>query len=698
MAATLVNLIMRLIQAIDPAMEVESGLNCSCPVTMQHAASTVVDHASSILRELEIAPHADREEILSQAKAILGEGGIGSQGGCKEFVRSRAAVDLLYFSSIRTVSDAVVGYIDGDQSAFTKLSEVIEELSLNERLLKGDVYESELRSHRLGLEGLLEARDRLHVDDANVIYCYPFAVSWADPDDLVDTANKWKDKEKWKFADQTASVEELELTDMWDGPAAHRFTGVSISFEQDPHIQTRAEEILKFSDDLKFSLEIRLSRLGNHYLRFQHRLEDASIHDLNQAMRRAMQQMGDERVTLGPPSPPDTTGRSRQREWPRLADLAEELIDSLADYLEQVTSKEHNHNRLEKHDAKWRATPPTPTGKAHRPDEKHDAKGPASPPSLTRKAHPHVIVTARKLSLERLGSSDGDPFRRDITVEELPEAKGAALLVQPVSQAAAILEEWSRYSLPDLGDGATMQPLSFVGNFAYRTTNTTCGLLRGTPEYLIAEHEEAAEFVASLPVLLESWMSQILERADTADLGHKPLPEDVSPRQLELRQLLTKATAVIAYIRSPELCLTAVHRKYLDQMFEIAGIERLERELRSHFAVLDAYLEILAAQAASREQKKMDMQGFFFGAGAVLVGVPSIAAVFALFDSGFAVHRTGDTVEALILTVLMILLFLAVFKLPGAKEVLKALHKWLKRKGRVFRRILGWRDNREANH
>ena len=170
---------------------------------------------------------------------------------------------------------------------------------------------------------------------------------------------------------------------MWDGPAADRFAGVAVSFEQDPHLQTRAEEILKVSEDLKFSLEIRLSRLGNHYLRFQHRLDDGSIHDLNQAMRRAMRQMGEERVTFGPPSPPDPTGRSRQPEWHRLADLAEELIDWLVGHLEpKVTLNELGRKR----------------------NEEQDTKRPAPPPSLTRKAHPHVIVTARKLSLERLGT------------------------------------------------------------------------------------------------------------------------------------------------------------------------------------------------------------------------------------------------------------------------------------------------------
>ena len=66
------------------------------------------------------------------------------------------------------------------------------------------------------------------------------------------------------------------------------------------------------------------------------------------------------------------------------------------------------------------------------------------------------------------------------------------------------------------------------------------------------------------------------------------------------------------------------------------------------------------------------MQGFFFGAGAVLVGVPSLAAVFGLFDSGYSVHRTGDRVEALVLSTLIILLFLVLFKLPGARDVFAA--------------------------
>ncbi|MGA8723477.1 MAG: hypothetical protein WB565_00410 [Acidimicrobiales bacterium] len=638
---TIVGWVMRLIFVIDRAMEVESGLNCSCPVTMQTAAEEAAARAASVLSEVVPSPGWSRDDLLSQAKESLRGYSLGLRGGCKEFVCSRAAIDLIYFNSISAVSEAVGNYIDGGSDVFTNLAEVIEETGSNEELLGNDVYASELRSHRLGLEGLLEARNRLHVDLANVIYCYPFAVG-SDPEALVEAAAKCKGGEhQWVFAGHTASFEDFELTDMWDGPAVQRFTGISVSFARDVQVQTRAEEILEFSDDLTFSIEIRISSLGNHYVRMQRRLNDASVHDLNQAMRRATRQMGDERVTFGPL---DSRRQEKQPEWQRLTDLAEELIDSVVNHLEP---------------------------------------GKKAPP---RKGQPHIIVTARKVSIERVVSDQSDRFRRDISVEDLSKAKGAALLVQPVRQAAAVLEEWCRYSPPDFNDEATIRPLSFVGDFAHRTTNTTCGLLRGIPEYLLMEHEEAAEFVASLPVLLENWMGQILDRAHTADMSHRSSADLLNQRQLELRELLSKATRVIAEIHSPELCLTAVHREYLDEMFAIAGIERLERELQSHFAVLDAHFQMLATMAARKEQKDLEVQQFFFGTGAVLVGVPSLAALFGLFDAGFSVNRTGDTIEALILSILIVLLFFGVFRLPGAKYVLDSIHSWLKRKVGAFKK------------
>ena len=83
---------------------------------------------------------------------------------CKEFVRGRAAVDFLYFSSVGAASGAVGDYIDAEIDLDTKLTDAIEHTASGETYLKGDVYESELRSHRLGLESLRGAWPRLHVE------------------------------------------------------------------------------------------------------------------------------------------------------------------------------------------------------------------------------------------------------------------------------------------------------------------------------------------------------------------------------------------------------------------------------------------------------------------------------------------------------------------------------------------------------
>ena len=696
-AAAIVRSVLELIEAIDQAMEVESGLNCSCPVTMKDAA----------------------ERVAAKAQGVLDRVGSGPHEGRAGFVHARASIDWHYFSAVAQVGDAVCDYIENTVDLSTKLRDVTSHVSNVEERIKGDVYESELRSHRLGLESLSVAWPRLHVDLANVIYCYPFAVPWADPSSLIEAVNSFDGTMPGKFAGLTASVEDMVLTDMWESSDVSGadgeglFSGVTLTFgaDHDPRVKTTAQKLLpdEHIPDELFSIEIRLSRLGNHYLRLQQRLKNASIHDLNQAMRRAMQQMGDETVLFG------------AHEWPRLFELAHDLINWAVMNLEpyvlkdevgvdrhpEQSSNQKQHAKAVDKQSKHSAAP---TGDAiERIDGPiEDAKSKKKAVQLTRKAYPHVIVTARKLSLERRIDDDGNGKHSvedsDLAKDQLLDvAKGAALVVHPVPYAAAVLEEWSRYSLPRFDEGNMMQPMSFAGNFAYRTTNTTFGLLRGTPEYLIMEHEEAAEFVASLPVLLESWMSRIRERADKSleELREDDSPVEINNRQLQLRRILTTATSVIAQIHSPDLCLTAVHRKYLDQILQIAGIERLEAELQSHFNVLDAHLNTLSAMAERKEKERQDKAAFWFGAGAVLVGVPSLAGLLQLLDDGQRWKGHDETGEAAFLILIFLVCAFALANLRGAPELFRKIFlapyvgaRWLVHRIRGF---LGSRRKSQTN-
>jgi len=641
----LVHLIMCLCDSIDPAMSVESGLNCSCPVTMQKYATEIRESSGPIEPEL--------LQRMQKASSV--------PRGCLKFVQDRAAIDCAYFGAVALVSDAVIAYIVDDEDADSTFAKVDVDLRAAESAIEGDVYESELRSHRLGLESLRDAWPRIFVNEGKTIYCFPFALPWVDPSTLIKAARECDTDDRWEFGGLEADLSELELTDMWDGQAGtddQLFTGVKFKFskENDPKVRTVAQDIHPSSSpELSYSLEIRLSRLGNHYLRFESPLKNCTIHELNQAMRRAMQQMGDETVSFA------------ELKKSRLYDLAEEMIDSLVDHLVSHINQ---------------ADPGVEIKSGHLEQAGHSEKTETKPTETLppRKALPHVIVTARELSLQARGQGADDGTLQDLSIDELRahDAKGMTLLVQPVRHAAAILEEWSRYSLPDLDDDNAMQPMSFVGNFAYRTTNTTFGLLRGTPAFLIVEHEEAAEFVASLPILLESWMSQI--RQETENLHVGATTKELRARQLELRELLTKAKMILAQIHSPDLCLTAVHRKYLDQMFAIAGIERLEGELQSHFDVLNAHLDALAAQAETREQERVENQTFYLSAGAVLVGVPSVAALVTLFDQGERYKGGVLTLESFVLFGLLIFAFIVVSTLPGARAGTEAIR----------RRVGGW--------
>ncbi len=114
---------------------------------------------------------------------------LGPMKAALDFVHERASIDLHYFSAVAQVGGAVDDYIENTVDLSTKLRDVTCHVSNVEERIKGDVYESELRSHRLGLESLSDAWPRLHVDLANIIYCYPFAVPWADPSSLIEAVN-----------------------------------------------------------------------------------------------------------------------------------------------------------------------------------------------------------------------------------------------------------------------------------------------------------------------------------------------------------------------------------------------------------------------------------------------------------------------------------------------------------------------------
>ena len=289
---------------------------------------------------------------------------------------------------------------------------------------------------------------------------------------------------------------------------------------------------------LSFTLEIRLTSLGNHHLLLKQELEDVSIHQLNQAMRRAMPEMGIEEVIFG----------SDEEDFWGMANLAEKLIDKLVAHLEprirwyesqQDQKRHHHHHHHKKRPENEQSKPP------HESPEKHSEKslktdgtsglkrppGEAPPCESPRDPYSTTNFLARTWVLSSTAT--------DLPPEMLwSGVRGSALLVQPVRQAAAVLEEWCRYDLPDVHDVNSIP--------TFRVPRELCLYGRPTPpsDYYVGpgvSHQGTRRdrrVRGMVAILLESWVSEIRRHANHHELRDDGSPSAISDRQLELREAL----------------------------------------------------------------------------------------------------------------------------------------------------------------
>lgn len=89
------------------------------------------------------------------------------------------------------------------------------------------------------------------------------------------------------------TVAETELNDIWDAQGKQKavYRGTTIVLPG-LTVQTTSGDIL-----VDHSVSIRLSCLGNHYIRIEKSISDYTLQELNQAIRRAAPYMGLEMVT-----------------------------------------------------------------------------------------------------------------------------------------------------------------------------------------------------------------------------------------------------------------------------------------------------------------------------------------------------------------------------------------------------------------
>ena len=169
-------------------------------------------------------------------------------------------------------------------------------------------------------------------------------------------------------------------------------------------------------------------------------------------------------------------------------------------------------------------------------------------------------------------------------------AAGASLLFHPVRYLATSLEEWVRYPRPTVTN--LLDGQGYAGDLVVRTDNTTVTYMPASPEWLIKEYGEMIEFVASVPPLFTLWESKALQLGKELDEALSGLEQRIQAKEADddpigelheqekrIREMESDIRGQLAFLHSPALCRTRAQRRFLDELWEVAGLPALETEL-----------------------------------------------------------------------------------------------------------------------
>jgi hypothetical protein len=500
---------------------VEDALSCSCPVALGLRALVVKDRLDGLLEEAAVLPGAGRDAVLADLERA-----------CSYYDAVADAAGAVYeFAVEDRPSDAP--YFDGVLAKLERL--------LGGELFRDDVFESELRAHRSALAALKASAPlpRLRLDEARVTYVFPFSLRGMAPDEVVQEARSPKVVDELaRIGLDGAIARELEVNDLWQretGEAGYFGTEIELPLIE---VVTTADIPVPFT-----RVELRLSSLGNHYLRASCELGDAGLHEVNQALRRGSRAMGKETFRFGRETWTDET----------FPGYGETVIGAVARSLGCTVV---TNPRVES----------------------------------------HVVVAARRVSLDRRDARKGVP-----SVESLESAVGSSLLFQPIRHLASALEEWIRYpavSLVNLlGDEA------YRGDLVVRTDNTTIAVMLASPEWLIEEYEEMVEFISSIPALFELWQRQI---DDVQHVTEETKLDELRARQWDLLDIAREVRQKLTLLHSPALCRTLGQRRFLDRLWERAEFADLEADIERRLGALAAQEEAIAILLERRRSQRIE--------------------------------------------------------------------------------------------
>lgn len=487
------------------------------------------------------------------------------------------------------------------------------------------IERAELRAHRLSMEALAAVADRpwLRVEHGSVVCLYPFGL-FDGQDAVLPTATVETFDERtvrlarehalgWTIVGCTVGEHphtqvnrEYALDDIWQGgdPMGRRYQGMSVTL---PDLET-VDPDRPDGGPIRIGVELRLSILGNHYIRLECPLGEATPPQLYAALCRFAPESGD-LLQLGTPirlRGPGQDGRA----WARLADFATDVIGDVARSVSDMIG-----SRVV---------------------------------STGRSGAYHVLTTINRAVLV---DPVGDGIDQVYDARTAVRAPGGQALCHPVKHGIGALAEWLRYPTGE-GDLPVVKMHGFAGDLVLRTCNTTTVFLPGTPSYLVGTVVEAAEFVASIEGIFEAWGHRVAShyeqlRAQFVSIGDglgaqvrraegattsgnrtavaelAELQGRLESQQLVLQRFVMASRLSLTFVTSPSLVTSPVIRETLDSLLAAARFEDLrtgfegliEEVLGDRIALLEATVRRqqereteLARAAQERRDREEDQQ------------------------------------------------------------------------------------------
>ena len=168
----------------------------------------------------------------------------------------------------------------------------------------------------------------------------------------------------------------------------------------------------------------------------------------------------------------------------------------------------------------------------------------------------------------------------------LDRSVGGKILLRSTHQAASTLAEWLRYPpinhrlLPLMDETPVM---GMGGDWFTNTGEMTVFGFVAAPNWQSNVYIEAAQFASSWSPLLRLWSRRLQHEIESSQPDAAESNNDGS----ELRRLEKKVRLHLMQIRAEDLCATRAHRRFLDQLLEMARLDRLQGELEAQLVATE---------------------------------------------------------------------------------------------------------------